>query len=209
MSAIAQGPIPGSALFSFRLTPVSDGASARIRPRRQIGTGARTIMVTNPARIASRRIAKPIQRGRTMKRTTVYVTSFFAVLVSVAALGISAAVDMPSTLMSRADYSVGKKSIEAETRMAIASCRESEGSAKEICKAQARAEERVKKADLQERYHGTVAAAEEARISRTKAAYEVAKARCGIHKGDERTECLRSAREDQGRALSDAKLAST
>lgn len=209
MNAIAEGPIHGSALFSSRPTPASDSTSTRIRPRRQIGTGARTIIVTNPARIASRRIAKPIQQGRAMKRTTVYATSFFAILLSVAALGISAAVNSPRTLMSRADYSEGKNAIEAETRMALAGCRESESSAKDICKSEARAEERVKEADLQARYHGTVAAADEARIARTKAAYDVAKARCGIHKGDERTECLRSAREDNGKALSDAKLAST
>jgi hypothetical protein len=144
-----------------------------------------------------------------MKRSTVFLTSSLAILLSVAALGIGAAVDMPRTLMSRADYSDGKKAIEAESRVALASCRDAEGSAKDICKAEARAEERVKKADLHARYLGTVAAADDARAARTKAAYDVAKARCGIRKGDERTECLSSARQDKGKALSDAKLAST
>ena len=46
-----------------------------------------------------------------------------------------------------------------------------------ICRAEARAEERVKKADLQARYLGTVAAAGDARLARTKAAYDVAKIR--------------------------------
>ena len=112
-----------------------------------------------------------------MKRTTVYATYIIAVTASVAALGISAAVDAPRTLMSRADYSDGKRAIEAETRLGLARCREAEGAAKDLCRVQARAEERVKKADLEARYLGTVVAADDARIARTKADYEVAKAR--------------------------------
>ena len=144
-----------------------------------------------------------------MKRTTVYATCFIAVVASVATIVLSAAVDAPRTLMSRADYSDGKKAIEAGTRTALARCRESEGAAKDICRALARGDERVKKADLYARYLGTVAAADDARIARAMAAYEVAKARCGIRKGVERSDCLRSAREENGKAVSGAKLAST
>lgn len=143
-----------------------------------------------------------------MKRTTVYAISFFAVLLSGAALGIGAAVDSPRSLMSRADYSEGKKAIWGQTRVALARCREAEGVAKDICKAQARADERVKKANLEARYLGTVTAADEARIARMKASFEVARARCGLRESDERTECLRSARDEQGKALADSKLAS-
>lgn len=136
-----------------------------------------------------------------MKRNTLYITASFAVLVSVAALGISAAVDSPRTLMSKSDYQDGRKSIEATTRAALARCREREAGAKDICKAEVRAQETVTKADLQARYRGTVAAATEARVARVKANYEVAKARCGVHKGDERIECIRAARADQGKSF--------
>lgn len=144
-----------------------------------------------------------------MKRSTVYLTSALGVVLSLAALGIGAAVDTPRTLMSPAFYSQGKKAIEADTRIAFASCRSQAGAARDICKAEARAEERVKIADLQARYHGTVAAAEDAREARVKAQFEVAKARCGARVGEARVECLRSVREDRSRALADAKLAST
>ncbi|MGZ5032921.1 MAG: hypothetical protein ACXWAC_06955 [Usitatibacter sp.] len=143
-----------------------------------------------------------------MKRTNVYAISFFAVLLSGAALGIGAAVDSPRTLMSRGDYFEGRRAIWTQTRKALARCRESEGVAKDICKAQARADERVKKADLEARYLGTVAAADDARIARTKASFEVARARCGLRESDERADCLRSARDEQGKALADSKLAS-
>lgn len=205
---LSQGPVQGPALGVFPTSP-SDGASPHIRPRRQIGTGSRSIIMTSPARISSRRIAQPVQRGRTMKRTTVYLTTALGVALSLAALGIGAAVDTPRTLMSPAVYSQGKKAIEAETRIAFASCRSREGAARDICKAEARAAERVKVAELQARYHGTVAAAEDAREARVKAQFEVAKAHCGARIGEARVECLRSVREDRSRALADAKLAST
>ncbi|HET7728467.1 MAG TPA: hypothetical protein VFK48_00420 [Usitatibacter sp.] len=145
-----------------------------------------------------------------MQRTTLYVTSFFAlVLLSVTAIGIGAAVDTPRTLMSPVDFTVAKRAIESETRVALSRCRDSRGSARELCKAQARAEERVKKADLNARYHGTVVAAEEARLMRAKAHYEVAKARCGDRLGEERIDCLRAAREDRNKSLAHARLAST
>ncbi|HUP97004.1 MAG TPA: hypothetical protein VM073_03640 [Usitatibacter sp.] len=144
-----------------------------------------------------------------MKRTTVYLTSLLAVFLSAAALGIGAAVDTPPTLMSRGDYSKGKKAIEAETRVAFARCRDQSGIARDVCKAEVRAEERVKMADLQARYHGTVNAAEDARLARAKAQFDVARARCGSQNGEARIDCLRSAREDRARALEQAKLAST
>lgn len=139
-----------------------------------------------------------------MKRPTLYITAFVAALISLAALGIGAAVDTPRTLMSRADYNAGKSAIEADAQVALSRCRDVEGSAKDICKAEARAQERMKKADLKARYHGTVAAAEEARLAHAQAAFDLAKARCGIQKGDARVDCLRSARQDQGKALEPA-----
>jgi hypothetical protein len=146
-----------------------------------------------------------------MKRTTVYVTSFVAVLLSVAALGIGAAFDSPRTLMSRADFSAARKAIDAQTRIAFARCRPETGGARDICKAEARAAERIKLADLQARYYGTVAAADDARAAHARAHFDVAKARCVVQAGDAaRSECLHSARDDRSREMAEAKrLAAT
>lgn len=186
---------------------MSDDAARSFRNRRHIGAGYRSIIVTDPACITSRRFVQPVTRGRTMNRTTVYVTASLALLLSVAALGIGAAVDTPRTLMSRGDYAQGRKVIEGESRMVFARCRSESGSARDICKAEARAGERVKLADLSARYHGTVAAAADARHARDRAQFDLAKARCNSHARDARIECLRTAREDRGRGL-EAKLAS-
>jgi len=144
-----------------------------------------------------------------MKKTTLLATLAGALLVSATAYGISAAVDSPRTLMSANDYSVAKKMIESDARAAANKCRDMEGSSREICKAEARAEEQVRKADLEARYKGTVAAAGEARIARVKAQFEVARARCSDQHGENKLSCLRQARAEKAKAVEAAKLAST
>lgn len=144
-----------------------------------------------------------------MKRTTLFATLAGALMVSATAYGISAAVDSPRSLMAPSDYSAARKSIESEARLATAKCRDQDGQARDLCKAQARAEELVRKADLESQYRGTVIAATGARLARAQASYEVAKARCRGERGEEKLSCLRSARTEKAKALEAAKLAST
>jgi hypothetical protein len=177
--------------------------------RRHIGRGARPIMVTSPVRHAAHRIVQPAKRKTVMKRSTLYLSSTLAVVLSVAALGISAAVDVPRTLMAPSDYNSAKRAIESEARVTYARCRSQQGSSRELCRAEARAGERVKIADLQARYHGTVAAADEARAARFKASYDVARARCTVEGEAQQPDCLRAARDENARAMANAKLAST
>jgi hypothetical protein len=144
-----------------------------------------------------------------MKRTTLYATLMGALLVSATAFGISAAVDSPRSLMAPSDYSTAKKAIESEARVALAHCRDLDGQSKDVCKAEARAGERVAKADLEARYRGTVAATADARLARAKAHYEVAKARCSDQRSEDKLSCLRDARSEKAKALAAAKLTST
>ena len=144
-----------------------------------------------------------------MKRTTLAATLAGAVLVSLTAFGISAAVDSPRSLMSPTDYSASKRAIESEIHGAMAKCRDLEGAARDLCKAEVRADERVRKAELEAQYRGTVAAAADVRVQKAKAEYDVAKARCADHRGEDKISCLRSARAERARAVEAAKLAST
>jgi hypothetical protein len=144
-----------------------------------------------------------------MKRTTVIGTLLGALLLSAAAWGISAAVDTPPSLMARPDYDASKTLIESDARQAMARCRDLEGQAKDVCRAEARADERTRKADLEARYRGTIAAAAEARVAHARAQYDVAKARCSSAHGSDRLACMRAAREEKAKALSDAKLAAS
>ena len=106
-----------------------------------------------------------------MKRTTLFTTIAGAILVSATALGIGAAVDSPRSLMSPVDFGAAKKAIEAESHAAMSKCREldSQGldsQGKDLCKAEAKADERIRKADLEAQYRGTVAAATDAKLAR-------------------------------------------
>lgn len=137
-----------------------------------------------------------------------YASVLGALMFSAAAFGISAAVDSPRTLMSRGDYAAARSTIASESRTALTRCRAVQGAMRDLCKAEAHAAERVKKADLDARYHGTVNAAAEAKLVRAKAHYDIAKVKCGAISGDGKVECLQSARADKARAIADAKLAS-
>lgn len=208
-SWVVQGPVARPAL-GFSPTRVSDAAAGWIGLRRQIGSGARPIIVTSPSRLAARRIVHTPTRKRTpVKKTTFLLAASLAIFLSAGAFGLSAAVDSPRTLMSRADYNAGRKAIEAETRVAFGHCRTLTGAGRDVCKAEIRATERVKVADLQARYYGTVAAAEEARMAHARASFDVAKARCNAQPGNGRADCLKSARDDRSRALAEARQATT
>ena len=114
-----------------------------------------------------------------------------AAATAVAAFG---AVGEPSrSFMSRQDYVAELRTIEMQTRLALGECRAFSGRHKEICKAEARADERVRKAELEARYQGTVAAASEIETVRLKAHDAVARARCIDLRGEERDSCLRYA----------------
>ena len=144
-----------------------------------------------------------------MKRSTLLVAAFLAAGLSVAALGIRAAVDTPRTLMSPDIHQQLKRDIEAATRLALGKCREVAGIERDVCKAEARATERVALADLAARYHGTHSALEEAASVRAKASFDVAKAHCGAKTADARVECLRQAREARNRMLAESRPAAS
>jgi hypothetical protein len=144
-----------------------------------------------------------------MQLTTLYASLVGALAVSATAFGISTAVESPRSLMSPVDYGAAKKAIEAEIRVSLSGCRDKEGLDKEVCKAEARADERVRKADLEAQYRGTVAAAADAKLARAKAQYEVAKVKCSDQRSEDKLSCLKSARAEKAKALAEAKLAST
>jgi hypothetical protein len=213
-----QGPVFGSALFvpAQRRSP---GTRAKAAPvdaprahleRRPIGLGRRAILVTNPAvRVRARALRMKLVARRAARRTPLYAGFLAALLFSAAAFSLSFAVDTPRTLMSRADYVLARQAIESQVRAALGRCRAVEAAARGVCRAQARADERVQKAQLNARYHGTVAAAADVRLARAKASFDVARARCNVLGSSERLQCLQSARASETRMIASARPAAT
>ena len=143
-----------------------------------------------------------------MKRF-LYLLSAVGVLFSAAAFGLNAHIgSTPPSLMSRDDYASAKQEIASEARQAVGRCRALEGNARELCRAQARAEERVRLAELNARYLGTFRAIEEARLARVRAGHDVAKAQCAMTQ-ESRAECAAAARSEKARALAEARSSST
>ena len=123
-----------------------------------------------------------------------------AFLGSAAAFGLSTQVDSLPSLMSRGDYAAARQALASEARQAIGHCRSLDsGEARSRCKVRARAEDRVRKADLAARYYGTVSAARDAQRARVRASYDVARAECSSRVGHERTECVTAARRLEAR----------
>ena len=215
MNAVsAQGPVERSALaVSGRRAPRSgETVSFHVTPRRPIGSGSRDVILTRPTRSAPRRVprAAPAPTPSAMKRPLLYLTSFLAlVLTSIAAVSIGASMDSPRTLMSPVDYATGKHAIEALARTSLSRCRGLAPAEKDICRAQVRADERVQKADLTARYYGTVNAAADARSEHVRAAYDVARARCGSQPAENRVDCLHAAREERNRLIAQNAPAAT
>jgi hypothetical protein len=143
-------------------------------------------------------------------RTTTVIAAFFGVfLLGAGAFAISAALDSPRTLMSRGDYDRERGAIEDQARAVLVQCRDTDRQAREVCRTQARADRRVRMAELDARYFGTVEARAKVRLARARARFDVAKAMCAGRSGTRRLECLSSARSEMARSKAGAKLAAT
>lgn len=175
--------------------------------RQPIGRGPRPVIRTDPASRSTRRRGQPPPARRALKRTTLFATTAAAILISLTALGIGATVDSPRSLMSLQDYQEARRALEAESRVALARCRAFEGAQKEVCRAQARGEDRVGRAELEARYRGTVAAEADVGLARARTRYEVARARCSERADADRGACLTAARAEKARALAEARPA--
>ena len=96
------------------------------------------------------------------------------------ALGIAAAVstNSPPSLMSRADYLAALREAREAGRLALGNCRQPAGAEERaVCRAQARADERITVAQLEAKYRGTIAAQARARAVQSRAGHSIAEAR--------------------------------
>ena len=96
--------------------------------------------------------------------------------LSLSALQI-AALDTPPSLMSRADHAVALHAIHDDGRLALGRCRELEPDSRAVCRAEARANERIAVAALDARYRGTLEAQQRAMREQARALHAVAEAR--------------------------------
>ena len=107
--------------------------------------------------------------------------------------------------MAKAEYEAAKTRIEADHKVDRAACDRLSGNGKDICVEEAKAKEKVAKAELEARRSGKPEDRAKVAEVRADAAYEVAEERCEEHAGNAKDVCMREAKAAHVRAKADAK----
>jgi hypothetical protein len=110
--------------------------------------------------------------------------------------------------MSKDAYKADKNRIEAEAKDAKKACLSMKDNAKDICQAEAKAKEKVAKAELDAKNHPNARA--DAKVSQKKAEgeYEVAKEKCEDLKGGAIATCKKDAKTAYDKVKAEARQAS-
>ena len=108
--------------------------------------------------------------------------------------------------MSKNDYSAAKSRISTDYSADKAACSGQTGNAKDICVQEAKAKEKVARAELEFGYTGTAKDGTKVRVAQAESAYAVAKERCDDQKGNAKDVCRKEAKAVEVKALADAKL---
>ena len=95
--------------------------------------------------------------------------------------------------------------IEADAKAAKAKCDTMQGNAKDVCRAEAKANEKIAKAELDAKKSPTARNQRKAAEMKAEGAYEVAKEKCDDLKGDEKNACQKDAKAKQDQAKADIK----
>jgi chromosome segregation ATPase len=107
--------------------------------------------------------------------------------------------------MTRDAFKAEKDRIEADYKVAKEVCNKLSGNAEDVCKAQAKADQRIAEAELDARNKGTAKARADARIVRAEAQYDVAKEKCDDLSGNAKDVCVKEAKAAESKAKADAK----
>ncbi len=114
----------------------------------------------------------------------------------------SADTDKPRTAANRKVKNAEEDRIEADAKAAKAKCDAMDGNAKDICRAEAKGQEKVAKAELHAKAKPSARNTRKVEEAKAEAEYEVAKERCDDQKGDAKNACQKEAKatRDQARA---------
>jgi|CXWK01.1.fsa_nt_gi isoleucyl-tRNA synthetase len=119
-------------------------------------------------------------------------------------LTVSASFAQGGGAMSREQKNAAEQSIEATAKADKKACESMRGNAQDICQAEAKAKEKVAKAELEARASGSERDRAKLADIKAEAAYEVAKERCEDQKGDAQDACKDRAKVQQ-QARADAR----
>ncbi|MDO8449118.1 MAG: hypothetical protein Q7T10_09985 [Rhodoferax sp.] len=108
--------------------------------------------------------------------------------------------------ISKDDYKAGKTRISADYKADKAACAPLAANAKDICVEEAKAKEKVARAELEYSYTGKAKDQTKLMEVKAKSAYEVAKEKCDDKAGNDKDVCVKEAKAVETKALADAKM---
>ncbi|MEW6706062.1 MAG: hypothetical protein AB1430_14550 [Pseudomonadota bacterium] len=122
-------------------------------------------------------------------------------LAGLLALSVSYA---QNTGMSRDQKQAEEDRIEQTAKADKEACKSMSGNAKDVCEAEAKAKEKVAKAELDARFSGSERDRAKVADIKAEAEYEVAKERCEDQEGDAQRNCKQQAKERERAARGEA-----
>jgi hypothetical protein len=108
--------------------------------------------------------------------------------------------------MTQADYSAGKTRISGDYKADKLACDAMAGNAKDICIEEAKAKEKVAKAELEFSHSGTAQDQNKVLVAKAESTYAVAKERCDDKAGNDKDVCVKEAKAVETKSLADAKM---
>jgi len=126
-----------------------------------------------------------------------------------ASVAVAAILMLPlahAATMAKADYTASKTRISAEYKADKAACAPMTANAKDICIEQAKAKEKVARAELEFGYSGKAKDGTKVLVAKAESTYAVAKERCDDQSGNAKAVCVKEAKAVEVKALADAKM---
>jgi|EndMetStandDraft_2_1072991.scaffolds.fasta_scaffold117103_2 hypothetical protein len=106
----------------------------------------------------------------------------------------------PATLSPvDAEYKAARDRIAADYKAARAQCDTMKGNAKDVCIEEAKGKEKIARAQLDQQRKPSDSSARKVADARVKAAANVARAKCGAHKGDAKAACVKQAKAEEAK----------
>ena len=108
--------------------------------------------------------------------------------------------------LSKEAYATANKNADAQYKTDQAACTSLSGNAKDICAAEAKAKDRIAKADAEAGFKNTPKAREDARVARAQAGYDVAVEKCDDLAGNAKDVCVKEAKAELVKGKANAKV---
>ena len=108
-------------------------------------------------------------------------------------------------MTTKAEYNAAKDKAKAEYKMAEDKCGSLSGNPKDVCKAEAKANQKKADAAAEADYKNTPKARRDATMAVADADYDVAKQKCDARTGNDKDVCVKEAKAAQVKARADAK----